>query len=447
MARTVIVGGGISGLSLAFELQARGEDVLLLEARARLGGNVHTRQVDGFLLEEGPNAFLGGEPATGALIEQLGLTGRLRPAEPSAKNRFLFRAGKLHAVPSAPPKLLGSSFLPLGARLRLLLEPFSSRGTEEDESLADFARRHLGKTATRIAVDAVQSGIHAGDPETLSAWAFPKLVELERTHRSLLLGLIREMKKKRAAGLSTKPAVLSTFDRGLQTLIDALVQRLGARARANAKVERVERTATGWRVHAGETFDCERLVLACAAETSARLLSPHAPDLSALLGEIPYAGIAVVQLAFPKSALSAPLDGFGFLVPEVEGRAVMGAIFVSSIFPFRAPSDQELVTCMVGGARHPERVALDDAELQRLASEDLKTAIGLGEPPRALAIFRWPRAIPQYVVGHRARVQKIEQGLAGLPGLFLAGNLLHGVGLNDCVRASAVLAEKLRPRP
>jgi oxygen-dependent protoporphyrinogen oxidase len=235
--------------------------------------------------------------------------------------------------------------------------------------------------------------------------------------------------------------------RSISTLIDALVHRLGARARTGAKVERIERTATGWRVHAGAPIDCEQLVLACAAETSARLLEPHAPELSAQLNEIPYAGMAVVQLAFPKSALPAPLDGFGYLAPEVEGRAVMGAIFVSSIFPFRTPADQALVTCMIGGARHPERVALDDAELHRLASDDLKSAIGLTETPRALAIVRWPRAIPQYVVGHRARVQKIEQGLAGLPGLFLAGNLLHGVGLNDCVRASSVLAGKLHAHP
>jgi oxygen-dependent protoporphyrinogen oxidase len=441
--RTVIVGGGISGLSLGFELLERGQDVVLLEAGDRLGGNVHSREVDGFLLEEGPNAFLDNEPAMILMIDRLGLTPRVRPADPSAKERFLFSRGQLRAVPSVPPKILTSSFLPLGARLRLLLEPFSKRAKVDDESLADFARRHLGKSATCIAVDAVQSGIFAGDPERLSAWAFPKLVELERAHRSLVLGMLREQKARRRAGQSTKHPSLATFDRGLSTLIDALVARLGSRARARQPVERLERTASGWRVHATERFEADRVVLTTPGPSTARLVALLSAEAASELEAIPYAPIAVVQLAFAQSALPAPLRGFGFLAPETEGRRLLGAIFASAIFPFRAPEGQALVTCMIGGARHPERLELDDAALHRLATDELTGALGLREPARLLAVTRWPRAIPQYVVGHRARVARIEKALAALPGLHLAGNLLHGVGLNDCVRTSARLAAAL----
>ena len=444
MPTTLVIGGGLSGLSLAYLLRARGEDVTLLEARERLGGNVHSREIDGFLLEDGPNGFLDKEPAMRALVDSLGLAGRLRPASSAANDRFLFRAGALRKLPASPPALLRSDALPLGARLRVFLEPFSRRGRTEDESLASFARRHIGKTATRLGIDAAQSGIFAGDPERLSAWAFPQMVELERAHRSLVLGAIRTRRAKKKAGESVAHAPLTTFDRGLSTLIDALGAALGGRARTGAPVQRVERAGGKWRAQLeGETLEADQLVLATPADDASQLLEGVDATLSSLLADIEYAPIAVAHVAFPDGASRQAPRGFGFLAPESEGCRLLGAIFISSVFPFRAPEGQHLVTCMIGGARHPERLSLDDGSLQAICADELGRAIGLSQPPRLLQVNRWPRAIPQYTVGHKARVGEIDKALSARPGLHLCGNYLRGVGLNDCVREASALVQRL----
>ncbi|WP_163782553.1 protoporphyrinogen oxidase [Myxococcus vastator] len=448
-----VVGGGISGLAIAHGLRSRGTAAVLLETSARLGGAVGTHARAGYLVEQGPNSFLDREPATRALAAALNLEGRIRAADPSAKRRYIYTRGRLRSVPASPPAFLASDILPLGARLRVAGELFSGRAPEgTDESLAAFGRRHLGRAATRVLLDAVQTGIYAGDVEQLSVEAtFPLLVKLEREHRSLILGALRAQKAQRKAlpaGDAPKlTGALSTFDGGLQVLIDALAASLGGAAHVGARVEGLTRVDGGWKLAVEEhgrraELTASHVVLAVPAFVAARLLRPLDDALAEQVARIDYAPIAVVHLGFDAGAVPAP-DGFGFLVPFEEQRRLLGAIHASTTFPFRVEGGRVLYTCMVGGARQPELVQRDEAALAALALEELQALTGVTARPTFTEVFRWQQGIPQYNVGHLARMAGIDAALQRWPGLHLAGNAYKGIGLNDCIRNAARLADAL----
>jgi len=453
MAVIAVIGGGISGLALAHRLRSRGKDAVLLEAGPRLGGNIQSRQRDGFLTETGPNGFLDKEPATRELAASVGVEERIRAADPAAKRRYLYTGGRLRAAPGSPPAFLKSDILPLGARLRVIAELFTSRGPEgTDESLGAFGRRHLGDTATRVLLDAVQTGIYAGDVERLSVGAtFPLLTTLEREHRSLILGAIRMRKAQQKALPAGAPpkltGALSTFEGGLQTLVNGLAGALGPAARTGARVEGLIASQGGWRVSVLEhgrqaELPASHVVVATPAHVAAGLLRPLDEKLSALLEGIAYAPIAVVHLGYAPGSTPPP-DGFGFLVPSREKRRLLGAIHASTVFPFRAPGGRVLYTCMVGGARQPELVGLDEEALITLARDELRALVGVTASPAFTEVIRWPRGIPQYNVGHLERVSSIDAALTRLPRLHLAGNAYKGIGINDCIRNALLQGDAL----
>jgi oxygen-dependent protoporphyrinogen oxidase len=385
----------------------------------------------------------------------VGVEDRIRTADPAAKARYLYTRGRLRAVPASPPAFLKSDILPLGARLRVVAELFTGRPPEGvDESLAAFGRRHLGQAAMEVLLDAVQTGIYAGNVEALSVGAtFPQLTKLEREHRSLILGAIRAQKAQRKAlpagtgGPEKLRGALSTFDGGLQTLVDALAQVLGPAVHTNAKVEGLQPGHGGWRVSVRENgrqaeLVASQVVLATPAYVTAGLLRPLDEPLSALVEGIVYAPIAVVNLGFAPGSTPAP-DGFGFLVPGLEKRRLLGAIHASTVFPFRAEGGRVLYTCMVGGARRPELVGLDEESLVALAREELKELAGVTATPSFTEVVRWTRGIPQYNLGHLERVAAIDAALKRLPGLHLTGNAYKGVGINDCIRNAFALGDAL----
>lgn len=440
---TVVVGAGISGLATAFALQMRGEDVQVLEAAERVGGVIRSVQRDGFTLECAANGYLDREPATRDLVSALGLGERVRPADAASKLRFIFTRGALRAVPSSPPAFFKSDVVPFGTKLRLAAELFSRRGPAEDESIAEFARRHVGARATAALIDAAQTGIFAGDVEKLSAEAtFPKMVAIEREHRSLILGMLRQQKAKRLEGDQGLSGLLCSFDRGMETLPQALSLALGDRVKLRTPVRAIEPAQAGWRVQTDEgPIDAARVVLATPAWISAKWLGALDPALAAELEAIFYAPISVVHLAF--RGLESPPRGFGFLVPGEEKRRVLGALHVSTFFPWRAPADGALVTVMVGGARSPELAAIDDAAIVAMVREELASILGLTPEPTWAERIRWERGIPQYEVGHLARLRRIDACLAKHPGLHLTGNAYRGVGVNDCIRNAGLLADAL----
>ncbi|WP_420840464.1 protoporphyrinogen oxidase [Archangium primigenium] len=451
--RVVVIGGGISGLVLAQGLLARGVGVTLLEAGARPGGNIQTRHHAGFTTEAGPNSFLDKEPTLRALAARLGIEERIRTADPAAKRRYLYTGGRLRALPASPPALLRSDVLPWSAKLRMLREPFTAPAPGGDESLADFGRRHVGEAATRVLVDAMQTGIYAGDLEALSVAAcFPQVAALEKQHRSLLVGMVRAQKARRAApppatGLPATTGAVASFDGGLGVLVDALAGALGPALRTGTRAVALRREGPAWRVtaeHAGqrEEWEADQVVLAVPAHGAASLVRPLDAALAERLEGIVYAPIAVVHLGFAPGAVPPP-DGFGFLVPAAEKRRVLGVIHVSSTFPWRTEGGRVLYTCLIGGATRPDLVALDEAALVTLAREELRLMAGVTAEPVLTEAIRWPRGIPQYNRGHLERLAAIDAALTHLPGLTLTGNAYRGVGLTDCVRDATARVDAL----
>jgi len=437
---TVVVGGGISGLSLALALSKSGVPVTLLEAADAPGGTARTVERDGFLLETGPNSVLDREGAVSALAESVGV--QLRPASDRARRRAVVLGGRPRQLPSSPPALLGSDVLGPGAKLRLLLEPFSRRGpVGVDESLGDFARRHLGRTVTATLIDAVQTGIWAGDVEKLSAAsAFPRLVALERAHRSLLLGALRSRRMGAAMGPT---AVLTSVEGGLGELGRAMARALGERVRLSSPATSLQRIAEGWRLTTPRgTVESPRLVLAVPTFEAARLVRGLDGGLAEALDAFPYTGVAVVHLGF-RPALEPDPEGFGFLVPSGERRDILGVLYASSAFPFRAPGGGTLLTVLLGGAHRPDLLARDDAALVGTARAELRALLGVERAPSLTEVFRWPRAIPQYEVGHASRLERVEALAARWPGLWLTGNAYRGAGVADCVRSSREMADRL----
>jgi oxygen-dependent protoporphyrinogen oxidase len=427
--------------------------VVVLDAASRAGGVLRSFQRDGFLLEAAANGYVDREPITREVVKALGLEGRIRPATPDARLRFVFTRGALRAVPLSPPKFLTSGVLPLGARLRAAAEPLSRRGDGADESIAQFARRHLGRRTTAVLVDAMQTGIFAGDVETLSVRAcFPRLAEMEREHRSLVLALLRERSRRRFQSGTESPSptagALTSFEGGMQALVDALSAALGDRLRLGAEVRSLRRDGDRWIAQIGPPRGAElpadAVVLASPSRVSASLLRPLDPEAADLLGSIRHAPVTVVHLAFRR--LERAPRGFGFLVPSEEKRRVLGAMFIHSFFPWRVPEGGALITAMVGGARQPELADLGDAEIGRLVQDELGAILGLKAEPTFVETVRWPSGIPQYEVGHLARLERIDQRVRALGDLHLVGHAYRGVGVNECLKQGLRVAEAVVTR-
>jgi len=415
---------------------------VVLESDTRVGGVIRSSLDDGFILESGPNGFLDRDGAVARLAEQLGIGGLLRAASTAADRRAVFVRGKLRFLPANPPQLLASNILPWWAKLRLLLEPLSRRGAlGVDESLGHFGRRHFGRHVTETLLDAVQTGIFAGDSERLSVRAaFPRLHHMERSHRSLLLAAKAMRRSSRGA-----PVRLASFEGGLETLPQALKTALGDAVRVGARVRALEAVNGGWRVRwDGGTEQFDRVVLALPPRISAELLRPLDASIATALEAIHSVPISVVHLGW-RPALSPEPEGFGVLVPARERRRILGVIFASSAYPFRAPGGGTLLTTLVGGAHGAAWAALPDNELVALVREEQRAILGVERPPDLVRIVRWPQAIPQYEVGHQGRLDAIAAALRRQHGLVLAGNALRGPGIADCVRESLALAEAIVP--
>ena len=434
-SRVVVVGGGVAGLATAFHLRAlspdRPPEVVVLEGSDRAGGKVRTDVDGGCVRERGPNGFLDDVPETMDLVRALGLEGRLRRANASAANRYLFHGEGLWKIPSGPFELLATRLLPLGAKLRILAEPFVGRRQGGDESVYDFARRRLGEEPARLLVDAMAAGVFAGDARALSLRsAFPTIHALEAEHGSLLRGL-RARRRQRGGA-----AALRSFDGGMQVLTDALAARLGGAVRTGKRAMGLERRGSGWVVQAadGESFEGDAVVCAAPAADMAFLLGRGDPRWRTELEGIPVAPVAVVTLRYREEDAPKALRGFGFLVPSGERPRVLGVLWESTVFEGRAPAGEVLLRAMLGGARAPEVVNRADDDLVRIVREDLRLTMAIEADPLEARVFKWFQGIPQYVVGHEERLLRLEEIRAGAPGLHLTGNSYRGVSVNLCVK-------------
>jgi oxygen-dependent protoporphyrinogen oxidase len=446
--QVIVIGGGISGLACAYRLKQLGLPVILLEASARVGGLVGSVRKDGFLFESGPQSFQGTEPLT-ELIRQVGIEGELQRADPRAP-RFVYLRGRLQKVPMTPQALMASSLLGLKSRARLASEPFKrTKPPTKEESVADFVRRKFGHEILEYLVAPFVSGVYAGDPEKLSLKAaFPSLEEWEREYGSVLRGAIqsRPLKEKRSG-----PPSLCSFKDGVGSLADAIAEKLleGMRegVRVGAKVASVARSANyqvcveyGGR---NEMLEATAVVVATPAYTAAHIAAPISSPLVHMLSGVAYAPVAVVACGYYERQIAAALDGFGFLVPRSEKVRTLGTVWNSSLFPGRAPARSVAITSFIGGATDPNIMDRSEDEIAAIVQDENARILQISGVPVASAVWKYPKALPQYNLGHGHVVEAIRDGERANPGLFFCGNYLEGPALGKCVETANQTAQAI----
>jgi protoporphyrinogen/coproporphyrinogen III oxidase len=459
-SRLAVVGGGLAGLTTAYlALQAHPElEVVVLEAAAEPGGKVRSSVEDGFTFDWGPNGFLTNVPETLDLAVALGLRHRLRPAASAAARRYVYRDGGLRPLPTSLGAFLRSELLSPPGRLRAISESLLGRAVRREESVHDFVARHFGHEAARVFAGVFVAGIAAGDPRELSLDAlFPRLRKLEASHGSVLRGMAAARQRERTAPGAAAPADgrLTTLEGGVQTLIDALTAELGPRLRTGARVVAIGdhgRPGDGpifLRVLGDDgAIEADAVALAVPAFAAADLVGAHSPEAAAALSGVRYADVAVAALGYDRIDVPRPLDGFGLLVPRGEGVRALGVLWSSAVFPDQAPAGKVTLRVIGGGTLDPGFAGLDDADLLASVRRDLERTMGIVAEPEALRIARWPRGIPQFTLGHAARVRAAQIALAARwPRLALVGNYLSGVGMNDVVREASIVATRLTGVP
>jgi oxygen-dependent protoporphyrinogen oxidase len=455
ITRIAIVGGGITGLATGAWLEHDHgiDDYVILEASSRAGGKIRSELDAGFTLEWGPQGFLDNAPDTLELASIQNLENQLIRANEAAADRFILRRGKLRQVATSPVGFMRSSILPFSGRLRLLGEPFASPHPGHDETVFDFASRRIGRQAAEVLVDAMVTGVFAGDSRKLSlAATFPKMAAMESEYGSLTKALFAKMRaaKKsgsRSAGPAGPGGTLTTFSGGMVRLTDRLAESAGRRLLLKRSLQTLEREGSTHILNTEDgVIEAETVLLTLPAERAARLMTHLAPDAVQPLAETPTAPIAVVMLGYgAKNAFGSPINGFGFLVPRGEDDALLGTLYCHDIFPSQAPGSSLSLRAMVGGARSPEAVGLDDDELTARVRASLARVLGSDPEPDRVWIVRWEQGISQYTVGHLDRVAAAEIA-AGNAGIELAGSPYRGVSVNDCIKQARAAATRLAQR-
>ncbi len=440
MAKIVIIGAGIAGLSVAAFLGDEHE-VVVLEASDAPGGNVRSDVIDGRTLDRAANGWLDSEPAIGRLVERVGLTDDIIQADPKA-TRWIFSGGRMHPAPLTPPALLKTGLLSPAAKLRILLEPFIGRAPGDvEETVEQFVSRRLGRGVVDAMVGPMVAGIYAAGPDQLSLpAAFPRMRELEREHRSLILAAIR----LRRGG--APPGRLTSLRGGAGQLTARIAETLGDRLHGYTPARAVEQRRDGLLVHTDEgAIAADAVVLAAPAFAQAALLRGVDGEVAETLADIRYSPVAVVITAWPADAWPRQPEGFGVLMARGEpSEGVLGTLFSSCIFPQHGREGEVMLRTILGGAVHPDVAGLDD---QALLSRT-RTMLGryLGDEraaPTMVQIYRHPRGIPLYAPGHAARLATLRAASARHAGLFFAGNHMGGIGVKDCARAGEDLARQI----
>jgi len=474
MKSVAIIGGGITGLTAGFYLQRAGIPVTVYEASSRVGGAIQTLRRDGYLAEFGPNTILETSPKISQLVNDAGLQSRRLNPDPAAEARYVVRYQRPIEMPGSPLGFFTTPLFTLRAKLAVLREPFRpAKRNGQEESIANFVRRRLCNEFLDHAIDALVGGIYAGDPEKLSVQqAFPKLAALEEKYGSMIKGQILGARERKQRGEVAKDrAPKFSFDEGLQVLPDTLRERLGDSVRLNTSVTKLTQSADGWTVefqsdnslrqtehsavlYAGTAF---RL-----AELQVELRTPLTPSRSpsdgerevedrvrgnlldlSTFSEIRYPPVASVVLGFRREDVTHPCNGFGMLIPRIEGFKILGTIFSSALFPNRAPAGHITFTNYIGGERNPALAALPEEQLYDIVCKDLQVLLGVRGKPTFQHTVLWPRAIPQYNLGYgkyRALMTDLENRT---PGLFFAGHYRDGISVGDSIVSGLNIVERV----
>jgi len=465
--RIAIIGGGLTGLAAAYRLtelsrqSGRAIDVHLFEAGDRLGGIVGTEERDGYLIDTGADSFITNKPGAIELCRRIGLEDRLQATDAQYRGALVLRNGRPYPVPDgfqllSPTALwpvLRSPILSWRGKLRLLGDYFiGKRRTTGDESLASFVRRRFGSEVLHRLVQPLVGGIYTSDPEQLSlAATLPRFLEQEQKYGSLIRAA-KDVKARERGGDRTsggaRYGLFAGLRGGMSDLINELTRRVAANCstRLSMRIQRVEnernsRFSLTFADGSQETFDA--VILTPAAYRVAEMIDTLNAPLSAKLRCIEYASSAIVVTGHPLADVAHPLNSFGLVIPHLERRRILAVSFSSRKFPNRAPAGRVLLRTFVGGAMQPDLFDLDDPALIGLVREELQTTLGVrGEPDFALVV-RYPRAMPQYHVGHLELVAEIERLARQHPGLTIAGNAYHGVGVPDAISSGEHAAESV----
>ncbi len=475
--KIAVIGGGIAGLAAAYELEkarAAGEPVeyTLFESRPRLGGSLASEIVDGAVLERGPDSFISEKTSAAELCRELGLGDQLTPSNDADRKTWIVVRNRLVPLPDGlmflvPTKLIPTALTPLFSlltKVRMGLELLHPpRPSTEDESVAALVKRHFGQEAVDRLADPLLSGIYGGDATRLSArTVLARMVEMETKYGSLTRGMLaahREMRAKmaqkptapRPAGQKLAPrGIFTTLRGGLQQLVDALEARLNpAWIHRATTVESVARSGDQWQITAaGQTHTFDAVIMASPAWAVGKLLEPVDSELGTTLASIPYSSSITLNLVYDEAKIGTLPEGFGFLVPAVEGRAMLAATFVHRKFLGRTPAGKAVVRAFLGGMKNEALLDEPDDALIVTVRRELSEILGnkvipLTVEPDHVQVSRWHRAMAQYAVGHQERMRLVTERVAALPGLRLAGNAYDGIGIPDCIRLGRKAAREL----
>ncbi len=420
-----VIGGGITGLSCAYYLGQAGVEATVFDPAP--GGPIGTVTIEGCILETGPESWLAAKPWAEQLIRELGLGDDLTGSNDARRRTYVLRDGRFVTLPEglqmvAPTKIMPvveSELFGWGTKIRMGLEIFRSPKTLPDRSVSEFVADHFGPEAVDYLAEPLLAGVYGGSPDELSAPSvLPKFVEYEQKYGSIVVGTMRD--KRPPSGRS----IFMSLKSGVGTLIDALLQRVQV---VRTRVDSLAPTEGGWRLLAnGQWHEFDRIILACGANGSAPLVQTFNPDLAARLGEIPYTGSSIWTFGYNRADVHHPLDAFGFLVPKPERGAIMACTWLGSKWLGRVPDDKAVFRCFS-----------TDVDVTREAAQaELHKLIRISAEPIFAVNHKWPMSMPQYTVGHSARVGEIEDLVNGIPGLFLAGNAYNGIGIPDCVKSA-----------
>jgi len=444
MSSTCVIGGGLTGLVSAWRSHQSGSKITLLEASENTGGVLQSRREAGYLLDYGANTLSLRSQEVSKLLDEIGILEKAVDANSEANLRFIVRDGRLISLPHSPASFLSSSFLsPLG-KIRLLLEPLIPRGKNQDENVANFISRRLGKEALTYAGNPFLSGVYAAKPESLSLqYAFPALQELEQTYGSLFKGILKSKKNPNSLPKSR----LLSFPHGMQELTHQIAQQLpGQSIILNTRVIRIKLLENHWEVttrnelgqEEQNTFDKVICTLPAHKLTQIEWIGLKRTEFIEDLAKSTHFPLALVFHGYEKQSIKHPLNGFGFLVPEIENRQILGTLFSSTLFPDRAPANHALLTTFVGGERQPDLVKLKDVDLHALVQKEHRDLLGTVDEPSFQKMIRWPKAIPlpDHYMGKRKEAAKILQNQN--PGLSFSGSHLCGPPLPNCLQVDIV---------
>jgi oxygen-dependent protoporphyrinogen oxidase len=461
--RIAIIGGGISGLATAYSLEEiarkKGESVsiILFEKNNRIGGNILTERTEGFLVEGGPDCFLSEKPWAIQLCEKLGMADKLLCTNDEFRKTYIYWKGRLRELPEGIMLMIPTRFLPLlksdlfslSGKLRMGMELFiPKRKSGGDESLSEFVRRRLGQEIVERVAEPLVAGVHAENPDTMSIKSrFPRFVQMEDEYGSLIKGMIAKRRMSiNSERNKSKWTMFMTLKNGLDELPLTIVKALKiTEIRTNKEASGISKSGDTYKIlfKNGDIIDADAIVFATPSYEAGRLLKGLNSSLSEQLDTIPYVSTATISLAYKKDMISHPMNGFGFLVPRVENRRIMGASWVSRKFSYRAPDDSVLIRCFIGGSRNEGLVSLSDKDMLKMVREELGDIMGISAEPILTRVYRWEKAMPQYTIGHDERVSKIEDGISKYPDIFVTGSAYRGGGISECIKNAQLTAESV----